>query len=160
MTSFLTVSGSKVTLDEDKTTAFKGTLRGPVYLSSSEGYDASREIWNKMIDRKPAAIAQCTGQADVIACVKFALENDLNVSIRGAGHNIAGKSLANDCLCIDLSHWRSVYVNSASKTLMATPGATLGDIDHETKEHGLALPMGINSTTGISGLTLGGGYGW
>ncbi|MEZ5326198.1 MAG: FAD-binding oxidoreductase [Verrucomicrobiales bacterium] len=140
--------------------SFKSSIRGEIVLPDSSNFDEVRAIWNAMIDRRPAIIVQCTGTADVKACLAFAKAEKLAISIRGAGHNIAGNALRNDALLIDLSLLRSVTVDPAGKRVFAGPGATLGDIDHETKEFGLATPTGINSTTGISGLTLGGGIGW
>lgn len=140
--------------------SLKASVRGDILLPDSENYDEIRAIWNGMIDRRPSLIVRCTGLADVKACLAFAKEAELAVSVRGAGHNIAGTAIADDRLLIDLSALRSVSVNPDTQTVTAGPGATLGDIDHETKEFGLAVPMGINSTTGISGLALGGGIGW
>lgn len=153
-----TTSGGTVTLNEEALGEL--SVRGKILLPGDESYDTAREIWNVMIDRKPGLIVECTGNADVVACVKFAGKHSLKVSVRGAGHNIAGKSLADGALCIDLSKWRALHVDPIRKIANISPGATLGDIDHETKEYGLVLPVGINSTTGISGLTLGGGFGW
>lgn len=153
-----TVMGGTVTLNEEALSELN--VRGKIVLPGDDLYDESRKIWNAMIDRKPGLLVECTGTADVVACVKFAKEHSLKVSVRGGGHNIAGKSLADGAMCIDLSKWRSVQVIPKSKSANIAPGATLGDIDHETKEYGLVLPVGINSTTGISGLTLGGGFGW
>jgi FAD/FMN-containing dehydrogenase len=113
-----------------------------------------------MIDRRPALIARCAGTADVIHSLKLAREKDLLISIRGAGHNIAGKASSDGALMIDLSGMRDVRVEPARRTLRAGPGATLGDLDHEAQAFGLAVPVGINTTTGIAGLTLGGGFGW
>jgi FAD/FMN-containing dehydrogenase len=139
---------------------FASKLRGKVIFPADPEYDESRKIWNAMIDRKPALIVKCMGTADVANCVKFARENNFLVSVRGAGHNIAGMSLADDALLIDLSPMKGVWVNPQTRTVLVSPGATLGDIDCETQAYGLATPLGIASTTGISGLTLGGGFGW
>ncbi|MDB4474801.1 FAD-binding oxidoreductase, partial [Opitutaceae bacterium] len=139
---------------------FRATVRGTVILPSDQNYDEERSIWNAMIDRRPAMIVQCSGTADVRAALAFARAEDLPISIRGAGHNIAGNALADGAVMIDLSSLRSVSVDPVAQRVFAGPGATLGDIDHETKEYGLAVPTGINSTTGISGLVLGGGIGW
>jgi FAD/FMN-containing dehydrogenase len=113
-----------------------------------------------MIDRKPGLIVRCTGTADVMQAVRFARENNLLICVRGAGHNIAGKSIHDYTMLVDLSLMRTVHVNPQERTALAGPGATLGDVDHETQAYGLAVPTGINSTTGIAGLTLGGGFGW
>jgi FAD/FMN-containing dehydrogenase len=145
---------------ESSLESFRATVRGTVILPSDHNYDETRAIWNAMIDRKPAMMVQCTGIADIQATLAFARTENLPISIRGAGHNIAGNSLADGAVMIDLSTLRSVSVDPVAQRVFAGPGATLGDIDHETKEFGLAVPTGINSTTGISGLALGGGIGW
>jgi FAD/FMN-containing dehydrogenase len=139
---------------------FASKLRGKIILPTDTEYDESRKIWNAMIDRRPALIVRCMGTADVTTSVKFARENNFLVSVRGAGHNIAGMSLADDAMVIDLSPMKGVWVNPQRRTAFVSPGATLGDIDCETQAYGLATPLGIASTTGISGLTLGGGFGW
>jgi FAD/FMN-containing dehydrogenase len=113
-----------------------------------------------MIDRKPALIARCAGAADVMRAVRFAAEHELLLAVRGAGHNIAGKGVCDGGFLIDLSQMRSVHVDPRKKTARVEPGATLGDLDDATQVYGLATPVGINSTTGIAGLTLGGGFGW
>ena len=138
----------------------KAGMRGHVILPDDPGYDDSRRIWNAMIDRHPAAIAQCTGAADVMHAVRVAHEHGLLVSVRGGGHNIAGSALCDDGLTIDLSGMRSVHIDPDARRACVEPGATLGDLDHEAQAFGLATPVGINSTTGVAGLTLGGGFGW
>jgi FAD/FMN-containing dehydrogenase len=135
-------------------------IQGELLAPGSADYDETRAIWNAMIDRRPALIVRCASGDDAAAAVGFARENGLLTSVRGAGHNIAGNSIADGALMIDLSGMNSVEVDTANRTARAQPGATLGDIDAATQAHGLALPIGINSTTGISGLTLGGGFGW
>jgi FAD/FMN-containing dehydrogenase len=139
---------------------FVSKLRGKIILPADREYHESRKIWNAMIDRRPALIVRCMGTADVANSIKFARENNFLVSVRGAGHNIAGMSLADDAMLIDLSHMKGVWVNPQTHMAFVAPGATLGDIDCETQAYGLATPLGIASTTGISGLTLGGGFGW
>ena len=113
-----------------------------------------------MIDRKPALIVQCAGAADVMRSVAFAREQGLPVSVKGGGHNIAGSAVCDDGLMIDLSGMSSVRVNPEKRRAYVGPGATLADFDHEAQAFGLATPLGINSTTGVAGLTLGGGFGW
>ena len=140
--------------------ALKATVRGEVLLSDSAGYDEARSIWNAMIDKRPAVIIRCTGVADVIAAVNYGRNQGLVIAVHGGGHNIAGNAVCDDGLMIDLSLMNSVHVDPATKRAYVGPGATLGDVDHETAVHGLATPTGINSTTGIAGLTLGGGFGW
>jgi FAD/FMN-containing dehydrogenase len=140
--------------------AFKATLRGPVLLPGDPGYDEARSIWNGMIDRRPAMIVRCAGTADVVAAVGFARDNGLPLAVRGGGHNIAGSALCDDGLVIDLSGMRDVHVDPRSRLAWVGGGALLSDVDHETQSCGLAVPLGINSTTGAGGLTLGGGFGW
>ena len=140
--------------------AFKATLRGPVLQPGDPGYDDARAIWNAMIDRRPAMIARCAGTADVVASVNFARENGLPLAVKGGGHNIAGSALCEDGMVIDLSPMRDVHVDPRSRLAWVGGGALLSDIDHETQPCGLAVPLGINSTTGAAGLTLGGGFGW
>jgi FAD/FMN-containing dehydrogenase len=135
-------------------------VRGSVLAPGDAQYDEARSIWNAMIDRKPSVIVRCSGAADVRHAVRFAAKHSLLVSVRGAGHNIAGKALADGAILIDLSGLRSVHVDPQARIARVCPGATLGDVDHETQAFGLATPTGINSTTGIAGLTLGGGFGW
>jgi FAD/FMN-containing dehydrogenase len=132
-------------------------IRGQVLSPSDTGYDSARRIWNAMIDRRPALIARCAGAADVIAAVNFARENELLVSIRGGGHSVAGKAVCDDGLMIDLSPMKSIRVDAAARTARADPGVLWGEFDRETKAFGLATPGGLVSTTGIAGLTLGGG---
>jgi FAD/FMN-containing dehydrogenase len=147
-------------LDAALITDFASKLRGKIILPTDPGYDESRKIWNAMIDRRPALIVRCMGTADVANSVKFARENNYLVSVKGAGHNIAGTSLADGAMLIDLSPMKGVWANPQTRTAFVSPGATLGDMDCETQAYGLATPLGIASTTGISGLTLGGGFGW
>jgi len=139
---------------------FKSTLRGTVLQAGDVEYDAARTIWNAMIDRRPALIVRCAGTADVLASVAFASRHDLPLAIRGGGHNIAGSALCDDGLVIDLSRLRSVRIDPEARRAQVEAGATLADFDHEAQAFGLATPLGINSTTGVAGLTLGGGFGW
>ena len=113
-----------------------------------------------MIDRRPSLIARCAGAADVVAAVRFARDHGLLATVRGCGHNIAGNAVCDGGLLIDLSPMKSVRVDAATQRAWVEPGTTLADVDKETQAFGLALPTGINSTTGIAGLTLGGGFGW
>ena len=135
-------------------------LRGSVVLPGQPDYDEARTIWNAMIDKRPAAIVRCAGAADVWAAVNFARDHGLKLAVRGGGHNIAGSALVNDGLVIDLGMMRSVQVAPQEKRAWVEGGALLGDVDHEAQAYGLATPLGINSTTGVGGLTLGGGFGW
>ncbi len=138
----------------------KSSQNGNVILPDDPGYDEARRIWNGMINKRPSAIIKCARAADVLHALRFARENGLETSIRGAGHNIAGNALCDNGLMIDLSSMKNVVVDAANMRAYVEPGATLGDLDRAAQAHGLATPVGINSTTGIAGLTLGGGFGW
>ncbi|HOD66692.1 MAG TPA: FAD-binding oxidoreductase [candidate division Zixibacteria bacterium] len=137
-----------------------GSLRGTLIRPGDSRYDAARSVWNSMIDRTPAAIVQAADSADVRHTVRFAREHRLPLSIRGAGHNIAGNAVCDDGLTLDLSGLKAVQVEPAARRAWVGAGATLGDFDRAAQDFGLATPLGINSTTGIAGLTLGGGFGW
>ena len=139
---------------------FKSSLRGSLLLPGDDGYDTARTVWNAMINRRPALVARCAGVADVRKAVNFAREHKLLTAVKGGGHNIAGNAVCDGGLLIDLSSMRSVSVDPFAKVAYVEPGATLADFDHECQAFGLATPVGINSTTGLAGLTLGGGFGW
>jgi FAD/FMN-containing dehydrogenase len=136
------------------------SIRGELLPRGGPGYEEARAIWNAMITRRPALIARCRSAADVVRAVRFARDNDLLVAVRGGGHNIAGNALVDDGLLIDLSAMRSVRVDPAARRARVEPGVLLGELDRDTQGFALATPLGINSTTGVAGLTLGGGYGW
>jgi len=140
--------------------AFKAQFRGEVLVPGDVSYDEVRQIWNAMIDRRPALIARCSSPDDVVQAVKFARTHDVLVSIRGGGHNIAGNAVCDGGLMIDLSPMKDVQVDAKGRRATVEPGCTLGDFDAVVQAHGLATPTGINSTTGVAGLTLGGGFGW
>ena len=145
------------------TTAFDelgARFRGELLLPTSPGYDTARRIWNGAIDRHPACIARCTGTADVAAAVRFARERDLEIAVRGGGHNVAGIAVCDDGIVIDLSAMRAVSVDPVERTALVQGGALWGDVDHETQAHGLATTGGIVGHTGVGGLSLGGGIGW
>jgi len=135
-------------------------VRGKLIKPGDSNYDESRKIWNAMIDRKPALIVQAANAEDVSSAIKFAVANKLDITVRGAGHNIAGNCICDGGLMIDFSAMKKVRVDADKKIAFVQPGATLKDFDGETQKYGLATPVGINSTTGIAGLTLGGGFGW
>ena len=147
-------------LSDETIAQLKGEISGAIVLPSDENYDEVRKIWNAMIDRNPAVMVQCAAAGDVPVAIAFARANGLEISIRGAGHNIAGNALCDSGLMIDLSGMTEVRVDTENRRAVVQPGATLGDLDKATLAHGLAVPVGINSTTGIAGLTLGGGFGW
>lgn len=155
-----TTTGGNTLLEETAVKRLKASLRGELLCSSDHGYDSARKVWNGMIDKRPALIARCAGTADVIQCVLFAREHDLLVSVRGGGHNYAGKSVCDNGLMIDLSPMKGMRVDPVWRTAWAQPGLKLGEFDRETQAFGLATTLGINTDTGIAGLTLGGGYGW
>ena len=148
------------TIAETMIQEFKARLRGPLLRPRTPGYEAARRIWNANIEKHPALIAKCTGVADITHCVNFARENNLLVSVKGGGHSIPGLGICDGGLTIDLSGLKGVRVNPAAKTARAAAGVTWGEYDHETQVYGLASTGGEVSTTGISGLTLGGGNGW
>lgn len=137
----------------------KSTLRGQLIRPGEENYDEARKVYNGMINKKPGLIAQCVDVADVITSVNFARDNDVLVSIRGGGHNVAGLGICNDGLAIDLSLMNYTRVDPTERTVRVGAGCTWGDVDHATHTFGLAIPAGIISTTGVAGLTLGGGLG-
>ncbi len=139
---------------------FAAQLRGSLLDGSAPSYEEARKVWNGMIDCKPRFIVRCASAADAAAAVNFARDNGLAVAVRGGGHNIAGNAVCEGGLVIDFSQMRAVQVDAANKRARIEPGATLADVDRETQKFGLAIPVGINSTTGIAGLTLGGGFGW
>lgn len=138
---------------------FKSHFQGDVVLPTESNYDEVRQIWNGMIDRKPSLIARKSTD-DVVMAVNFARDNGQLLSVRGGGHNIAGNAVCDNGVMIDLSLLTQVRVDENAKRAFVEPGCTLGDLDEATQKHGLATPVGINSTTGIAGLTLGGGFGW
>ncbi|MCH7580377.1 MAG: FAD-binding oxidoreductase [Chloroflexi bacterium] len=155
-----TTSGGSQTLDDAAVGALSSGLQGKLIQQDDATYDETRAIWNAMIDKRPGLIVQCASASDIVTAVKFAREHDLLVTVRGAGHNIAGKAVCDGGLMIDLSQMKGVRVDAGAKRAFVEPGATLGDLDAATAAHGLATPTGINSTTGIAGLVLGGGFGW
>ncbi len=150
----------QVIVDEDAVAQLRQSLRGALMGPGDPAYDAARRVWNGLIDKHPALIARCAGAADVMAAVNFAREHDMLLSVRGGGHNVAGKAVCDDGLVVDLSSMRSVRVDPVRRTVQAQGGATLGDIDQETQAFGLAVPVGLVTATGIAGLTLHGGMGW
>jgi FAD/FMN-containing dehydrogenase len=158
--SFKTIDGGSTKVTAEAIEALRGSLRGTLCLAGDDGYDAARTIWNAMVDRRPGAVVRCLGAADVMQAVRFGRDNGLLVAVRGGGHNIAGNAVCDGGLLIDLSPMKSVRVDPAARRAWVEPGATLGDFDREAQAFGLATPLGVNSTTGVAGLTLGGGFGW
>jgi hypothetical protein len=155
-----TTTHSTTAISAEALAALRATVRGQILVPGDEGYETSRLVWNKMIDRRPALIARCTGTADVIAAVNFAREHGLVTAVHGGGHGVAGHATCDDGMMIDLSPMKGIHIDPQRRTARAQGGVTWGDLDHEAQVFGLAAPGGIVSTTGIAGLTLGGGYGW
>jgi FAD/FMN-containing dehydrogenase len=154
------LDGSTKKISHGAVTALRSRLRGTVALPGEDGYDTARIIWNAMVDRRPGLVVRCLDATDVIAAVNLARDENLLVAVRSGGHNIAGNAVCDGGLLIDLSLMKSVQIDSSSRTARIQPGATLADFDKEAQAFGLATPLGINSTTGVAGLTLGGGFGW
>jgi FAD/FMN-containing dehydrogenase len=160
MTSITTLDGSRIDLDAGALQDFKASLRGDCVTAGHASYDLAREIFNGMIDRRPAVIVNCSGVADVIQCVNFARKHRLLTAIRGGGHGVAGNAACDGGLMINLSQMKGIRIDPKERIAWVQGGATLGDVDHETAAFGLVCPGGVVSTTGVAGLTTGGGYGW
>ncbi len=137
-----------------------GALRGDLIRPEDPGYDEARAVYNGMIDKRPAAIARCRDAADVVTCVRFARDHDAEIAVRGGGHNAGGLGVWDDALVIDLSLLRSTTVSPEDHTVRADAGCTWGDVDHATVAFGMATPSGFLASTGVAGLTLGGGIGY
>lgn len=151
---------ARAIISEEALAALQQTVRGRVATPGSPDHEQARTVWNGMIDRHPAIAVRCAGAADVRRAIQFARDNDLALAVRGGGHNIAGNAVCDGGLQIDLSLMKSVRVDPARRIARVEPGVTLGEFDREAQAFGLATPLGINSTTGVAGLTLGGGFGW
>ncbi len=149
-----------VTLDETAVQELASRLRGALIRRGDAGYEQARQVYNGMIDRHPALIARCVDVADVIACVNFARDHQLALAVRGGGHNGPGLGTCDDGLVIDLSEMKGIRVDPAARTVRVEGGCTWGEVDHATHPFGLATPSGFISTTGVGGLTLGGGIGY
>src|SRR6266496_1866201 len=145
--------------DQTAIDGFKASLRGELVLPSDEKYNEARKVYNGMIDKKPAMIAYCCDTADVITAVNFGRDNNMLIAVRGGGHNGGGLGTCDNGLVIDLSKIKYARVDPKTKTVRAGGGCIWGDVDHATHAFGLACPAGIISTTGVGGLTLGGGVG-
>jgi FAD/FMN-containing dehydrogenase len=155
-----TSDGGTTAIDESAIDRFRQAFKGELLGPGDAAYDEVRQIWNAMIQRRPALIARCSDASDVAEAVRFARSHGLLVAVRAGGHNIAGLALCDDGLVIDLSPMRAVRVDPDGRRADVEAGATLGELDAEAQRSGLATPLGINSTTGVAGLTLGGGFGW
>ncbi len=147
-------------LEQPNIETLKASLRGELFQPGEEGYDAARTMYNAMIDRHPALIVRCAGVSDVITAVQFARSRNLLVAIRGGGHNVAGRAICDGGLVIDLSRMKGIHVDPVHCIARAEPGVTWSEFDRETQAFGLATTGGTVSSTGIAGLTLGGGIGW
>ncbi len=147
-------------MDEKAAIELRGQVRGEVILPGEERYDDARKVYNAIIDKKPAVIVRCTGAADVIAAVKAARANGLPIAVRGGGHSVPGFGTADNALVVDLGRMKGLRVDPATKTVRAEGGCTWGDFNHATYAFGMATTGGVVSTTGIAGLTLGGGMGY
>ena len=156
----VTLTGADSALGEAVVEQFGSGLRGELLRPGDAEYEEARQLWNGVIDRRPALIIRCAGVGDVVDAVNFARENGLLVAVRGGGHNVAGNAVTDGGLVIDLSAMRGIRVDPERRVARAEAGATLGDLDRETQVFGLATPLGVVSETGIAGLTLGGGLGW
>jgi FAD/FMN-containing dehydrogenase len=151
---------SATALDNATVEEFRARLRGKLIQPGDAAYDEARKVYNGMIDKRPGLIARCVDAADVIASVNFAREHHLLLAIRGGGHNGPGMATCDDGLVIDLSEMKGIHVDPKQRTVRVAGGATWGDVDHATHAFGLATPSGFISTTGVGGLTLGGGIGY
>jgi FAD/FMN-containing dehydrogenase len=156
----ITSDGGEAILKSTAVQSFADSLRGRLVQPGNGEYDEARRVWNGMIDRRPALIARCAGAGDVMAAVRFARDHRLLVSVKGGGHNITGNAVCEGGLMIDLSPMKSVRVDPGQRTARAEAGLTWGEYNRETQAFGLASTGGVVSTTGIAGLTLGGGLGW
>ena len=147
-------------LDEAAVGALDGAFTGVLIRPGDREYESARRVWNGMVDRRPALIARCADEDDVVAAVRFAREHGFPLAVRGGGHNVAGNAVCDAGVVIDLSTQRAVEVDPVARTARVSPGALLGDVDRATQAFGLATPTGNVSLTGVAGLTLGGGLGW
>lgn len=155
-----TSTGGQTTIDDAAFNDLKMALRGELLCTADEGYEQARKVHNAMIDKRPAIIARCVGATDVIECVRFAGEHRLLVSVRGTGHNVAGSAICDRGFVIDLSRMKGIRIDHAGRTARVEAGVTWGELNHDLQLFGLAAAGGFVSTTGVAGLTLGGGLGW
>lgn len=156
-----TGSGGSAAIPDAALAALRASLEGSLHLPGDPAYEQSRQVWNGMIDRRPGLVLRCRTAADVQQAVRFArAQGGLLLSIRGGGHNIAGSAVCEGGLMLDLTPMKAVHIDPAARVARVGPGVLLGEFDQAAQAHGLATPLGINSTTGVAGLTLGGGFGW
>jgi FAD/FMN-containing dehydrogenase len=153
------MGGNGRTLDAAALAAFRDGFRGDLVLPEDAGYEAARLVWNGLVDRRPTAVARCTGVADVLAAIRFAREQDLLVAVRSGGHSVGGFSTCDGGIVIDVSPMRGVHVDPQARIARVNGGTLLGELDREAQAFGLACPVGVVGHTGVAGLTLGGGMG-
>lgn len=156
----MTTTGTPSVVDQAALGRLQGTFAGPLVQPGDPSYDEDRRVWNASIDRSPALIAGCTGVADVLGAVRWARDAGLPVAVRSGGHSFPGLSVCDGGLVIDLGRMRGIRVDPVAGTVRAQAGVVLGELDRETQAFGMAVPAGIVTTTGMAGLTLGGGIGW
>lgn len=154
------LSVNQTGLTQQQIESFERSLHGELIAPHHPTYDQRRAVWNGMIDRRPALIARCTSAEDVAACVRFARQHNLEVAVRGGAHNVAGHATTSGGLVIDLSLMKDIFIDPNARVARVDPGVTWGELDAAAQAHGLATPGGVYSRTGVSGLTLGGGFGW
>lgn len=154
------ISTSGIGVEESRIHSFELSIRGSIVRSGESSYDTARKVWNGMIDKYPSMIIYCDNPSDVLKAVNFSRDNSLLVAVRSGGHSVAGNSVCNEGVVIDLSRMKEIRVDTANRTSHAQAGMTWGDYDHATQKYGFSSPGGIISSTGIAGLTLGGGIGW
>jgi hypothetical protein len=157
---FMLLSGEAINLSDSEISLFKKSFSGQLLTKNDKDYNEVRSIWNGMINKHPALIARCKNSKDVSLAVKLARNHNLLTSIRGGGHNVAGNSVCDRGLMIDLSLMKNISVDPKKKVAKVEPGCTLGNADTETQKYGMVIPSGIVTGTGLAGLTLGGGFGW
>jgi FAD/FMN-containing dehydrogenase len=160
MSNIALIDTAGVAVSDSHIERLRSACRGPVIGPGDSEYESARHIWNASIDKHPGLIVRCSRVADVVAAVTFAREHGVLVAIRGGGHNVGGRALCDGGLVIDLSRMKAIDVDPEARRVRAQPGVILGELDRETHVHGLAVPVGVVSRTGIAGLTLGGGVGW
>lgn len=153
----MTLAASDAALDEAAIAVFAATFRGELIAPADPRYEEARRVWNSMIDKRPALIARCTGTADVVAALRFARQQGLQIAVRGGGHNVAGNAVNNGGMVIDLSLMKGIQVDPVKRVARAQAGVVWGELDRETQRYGLAIPGGVVSSTGIAGFTLSGG---
>lgn len=158
--SLRSLESGSVDISDSAIASLRGSLHGTALLAGDPGYDEARTVWNGMHDRRPGLVIRARDGDDIATAVRFARDNGLLLAIRAGGHQIAGHAVVDGAVMLDLSGMRAVQVDPQRRTARVEAGCLLADVDRETQAHGLAVPVGINSTTGIAGLTLGGGFGW